>query len=87
MRHDRNGLIRCRVCGCTAIDACNPPCGWAQQDLCTTCADAVKALLEWADAARRANLSGLLQFNAQSRNIRPALQLTEKGRAFLAGHR
>jgi hypothetical protein len=34
------GERHCRVCGCTALNACRPPCGWAGEDLCTACADA-----------------------------------------------
>jgi hypothetical protein len=34
---------RCRACGCTdhtpCIDAERGPCGWAEADLCTHCAD------------------------------------------------
>ncbi|MFP4538718.1 MAG: hypothetical protein ACLFPA_10500 [Dichotomicrobium sp.] len=28
----------CRVCGCTEHDACPEGCGWAEADLCTSCA-------------------------------------------------
>jgi hypothetical protein len=28
---------RCRVCGCSQIDACPSCCGWAEEDLCTAC--------------------------------------------------
>lgn len=28
----------CRVCGCTATRACNPPCFWINDDLCSSCA-------------------------------------------------
>lgn len=57
VRRDRNGLTRCRVCGCTELDACNPPCGWqaGHEDLCTTCHAAAEAIHEWMWAARRAN--------------------------------
>ncbi|TMJ19003.1 MAG: hypothetical protein E6G92_04105 [Alphaproteobacteria bacterium] len=27
----------CRVCGCTWCDPCDPPCSWAEIDLCTAC--------------------------------------------------
>jgi hypothetical protein len=26
---------RCRVCGCTDDDACQPPCWWVEPDLCS----------------------------------------------------
>lgn len=29
----------CRVCGCTQNDPCEPPCGWAEDDLCSACVD------------------------------------------------
>lgn len=28
----------CRVCKCSHTDPCDPPCGWAEEDLCTACA-------------------------------------------------
>jgi hypothetical protein len=28
---------RCRVCGCSELDACEDGCGWAAEDLCTAC--------------------------------------------------
>jgi len=27
----------CRVCGCTEYEPCEPPCGWADEELCTAC--------------------------------------------------
>lgn len=27
----------CRTCGCSQNDACFPPCGWAEADLCSGC--------------------------------------------------
>lgn len=61
VRRDRNGLVRCRVCGCTNVDACMPSCGWTPgyTDLCTGCDDAAVALVKWCDGARRVNRSGL----------------------------
>lgn len=29
----------CRVCGCTHFDPCPEGCGWADEDLCTACAE------------------------------------------------
>lgn len=28
----------CRVCGCTDERACDPPCWWVEDDLCSRCA-------------------------------------------------
>ena len=60
---DRAGFLKCRVCGCTERAACNPPCGWQQDelDLCTGCADAVHALWVWADGAHRPKIPALIQ--------------------------
>jgi hypothetical protein len=33
----------CRVCGCTWCDPCDPPCSWAEIDLCTACVGRVPA--------------------------------------------
>jgi hypothetical protein len=59
VKHDRDGLTRCRVCGCTERDACPDGCSWADYDLCSTCDTAVDALAAWIYGARRANKSGL----------------------------
>jgi hypothetical protein len=66
VKRDRNGLVRCRVCGCTEIDACPGGCGWVEFDLCSTCNEAKEALLEWQERARRANWTALL------REVKPA---------------
>lgn len=29
----------CRVCGCTQVQACNPPCYWVEPDLCSACTE------------------------------------------------
>lgn len=29
----------CRVCGCTEFNACQPPCWWVEDDLCSACDD------------------------------------------------
>jgi hypothetical protein len=55
--------LKCRVCGCTEERPCEPPCAWddLEGDLCTTCDDAIAAIVEWAYAARRANRTALLR--------------------------
>lgn len=81
---DRNGLVRCRVCGCTEIEACNPPCGWADGDLCTTCAEAVRSLLEWEESARLPRLAPLVrEFYRAVGELR--VELTAAGRELAAG--
>ena len=63
MNTDRNGFVRCRVCGCTEIDACPGGCGWVpgEENLCTTCGEAARAILIWRGSARRANIAALLR--------------------------
>jgi hypothetical protein len=56
---DRDGLVRCRVCGCTERNPCEPPCAWQEVDLCTFCAEAASVLAEWMEGAHRANKSAL----------------------------
>lgn len=53
MKIDRHGFIRCRVCGCTQIDACPGGCGWAYANLCTICDQAAQALVTWMQDSRR----------------------------------
>lgn len=33
----------CRFCACSEEDACNPPCWWAAEDLCSGCVSAAAA--------------------------------------------
>lgn len=63
MKTDRNGFVRCRVCGCTEIEACDPPCGWepGEADLCTGCAEMMRALLRWSVGAHRATKASLMR--------------------------
>ncbi|HTB10971.1 MAG TPA: hypothetical protein VK752_05345 [Bryobacteraceae bacterium] len=35
---------RCRHCGCTDDEPCEGGCGWAAEDLCTSCVDKVPVL-------------------------------------------
>lgn len=56
----------CRVCQCTHTQPCDPPCAWisAEEDLCSTCADAAADLLmtmaEWDRSARIPDVEKLL---------------------------
>lgn len=55
-------MTRCRVCGCTEVNACNPPCGWTGDGtICTSCAHAASAIADWMDGAVRANITGLIR--------------------------
>jgi hypothetical protein len=63
-KHDRDGLLRCYVCGCSDREPCNPPCGWQYDDICSTCANAVAALVEWREAAPRPMMSRLIEVAA-----------------------
>jgi hypothetical protein len=56
---DANGFVRCRVCGCTEIDACPGGCGWADGNLCTVCDAAAQALVGWMYDSRRSNRAAL----------------------------
>lgn len=60
-KHDRDGYLRCRVCGCTEREACAGGCGWepGEHDLCTVCAAAIEAVRGWMEHARRANKAAL----------------------------
>lgn len=44
----------CRVCGCTQNNPCEPPCGWAEEGLCTSCAPEAKVddTDEWPEDER-----------------------------------
>lgn len=66
------GLVLCRVCKCTAIQGCNPPCAWdpsdSRGDICTTCAYAVGELMDWMRAAHIPTVAALLrEFKVQDK--------------------
>jgi len=50
---------KCRVCRCTQLEPCNPPCCWAEPDLCSTCATTAGILAEWHLSALRPNRTAL----------------------------
>ncbi len=45
--------MRCRVCGCSEREPCNPPCSWAEAELCSECDEAIDDLVAYREAARR----------------------------------
>ena len=53
--------MKCRVCKCTYEQPCNPPCAWAEPELCTTCRDAACAVAEWMAAGHRPSVSALIR--------------------------
>jgi hypothetical protein len=67
IKTDANGLVRCRVCGCTQIDGCPGGCDWIEADLCSVCDEAVTALAKWFLAARRPNFAGLQREHERTR--------------------
>ena len=81
LRHDRDGFIRCRVCGCTEREPCNPPCSWAPgaADLCSTCADIVLIVAEWRAVAHRASWAALKR-EVEALEAGSTFVLTEAGR-------
>jgi hypothetical protein len=81
VKRSADGLTRCRICGCTEIDACNPPCGWVEEGLCSTCWQAVAALLRHYDDSRKFNMAGIKrEFDAEWREPRLSLILDDTGR-------
>ncbi len=46
-----NDLSKCRCCGCSEMEPCNPPCGWARGkgNLCTSCDDLAGNIREWME--------------------------------------
>ena len=55
------GFMRCRVCGCTEIEPCEPACSWADGDLCSCCCEAVDAMFVWFHNAHRPRLAALIR--------------------------
>lgn len=56
---DANGFVRCRVCGCTEVNACFPACGWDEDNLCSSCAGAADELANWMARAVKPNVAAL----------------------------
>jgi predicted Fe-S protein YdhL (DUF1289 family) len=79
MTFDRDGWLRCRVCGCTDREPCVPPCSWVDGDLCSRCLAAVEAILEWREGAHRANWAALFRELRPAQMLRPA-QTSGKGK-------
>ena len=52
-------MMRCKICGCTEQDPCNPPCAWDTPGVCTTCATAAEALADWLREAVRPKKAAL----------------------------
>jgi len=55
------GLVKCRVCKCTEMRACFPPCSWepGEPDLCSSCADLIRAVRYWLTGAHRPSFAAL----------------------------
>jgi len=56
---DEDGQVKCRVCACTGRRSCNPPCHRVKEDLCSTCLEAVQAVLYWRQSAFKPNRNAL----------------------------
>jgi hypothetical protein len=59
---DAQGLTKCRVCKCTELRPCFPPCGWepGEPDLCDSCADVIRKVREWLIGAHRPSVKALI---------------------------
>jgi len=67
---DRDGLVKCRVCSCTEIRPCFPPCAWVEVDLCDGCGQVLKAMVEWAEGAHRPSVLALIrEFNRLRKSV------------------
>ncbi len=55
LKYDKDGNLRCKVCGCTEFQPCDPPCSWSEleEGLCSLCEDTADAMVEWAMGANR----------------------------------
>lgn len=85
-KQNKGRVSRCRVCGCTEKHACASGCYWVPEDLvpvegpiCSTCANAVTAMCEWFDDARRPNFAALKhEYERQAFNTPVNYELTAK---------
>lgn len=51
--------MKCRLCKCTDNNACDPPCGWAEENLCTSCAFVAEQIRDWIRGAVRPSFAAL----------------------------
>jgi hypothetical protein len=64
------GQVKCRVCGCTDRNPCNPACHWVEEDLCSTCLEAARALLHWRESAVKPDRNALwMELNRLYRRV------------------
>ena len=58
IKMDKDGMVLCRVCGCTEFQPCCPPCAWVETDLCSLCAMVAEALSTWMERRPPAEYRG-----------------------------
>jgi hypothetical protein len=63
VKRDRNGLIRCRVCRCTELEPCFPPCWWepGEEDICNRCNEMAYHLRVFMAGAHRFSRKALFR--------------------------
>jgi len=63
IKRTRDGLTRCRVCGCTEMEACYPPCGWqpGEADLCDRCHEMAYRMRVFIGGAHRYSQAALFR--------------------------
>lgn len=60
--------MTCRFCECTDDEACNPPCSWAAENVCSTCQEALEALETWLESCVKPHLFLLIREAAKMAN-------------------
>ena len=63
-------MTKCRVCRCTELEACDPPCSWVEADLCSLCAFTIQTLGAWEACAHKANQTALFREVRKLRALR-----------------
>lgn len=54
-------LTRCRVCKCTEMRPCFPPCSWEpnEPDLCSNCAEVIREVRKWLESGYKPSFAAL----------------------------
>lgn len=65
-------MAKCRICSCTEGRACVGACSWVESDLCSTCDEAIEAIVQHAEVAYKFRPQKLIKA-AQARYREEAL--------------
>jgi hypothetical protein len=61
-KYTKDGFLKCRVCGCSEFEPCEPPCSWVPHtDICDSCHEVATTIRLWMVGAHRPSVAALLR--------------------------